>query len=218
MPIIYLFGTDGSGKSTLARLLACRLKRQGIRTKHSWMRGSHTFVSVLSRFLSRFDSFKNGPNPYYEIKIPKRLVKLWYFLEYVSSLPTILLKFVFPSFFGWLVIADRYVIDLVVWVALITNDDSFLRTVFAKHLVSLALRSKCRFFIVADLKELARRSGENATWLSRQLCLYESLGLQAYTINTTEKDPEGSLEEILNILKRCSECGMQLQDTKFRKA
>jgi len=201
MPIIYLFGADGSGKTTLAKLLACNLRRQGFRVRRSWMRGSHTFISILSRFLSRFNSFKGEFNPYYGIKVSKRMVRLWYFLEYVSSLPIILLRFVLPSFFGYVIIADRYVVDLVVWVALITNDDSFLRTVFAKHLVSLALRSKFRFFIVADLEELAERSGEKTAKLRRQLDLYRSFDLKAYVINTTGKSPQDSLREILGVLE-----------------
>jgi thymidylate kinase len=202
MPIIYLFGPDGSGKSTLSRLLVSDFRKQGFRAKSSWMRGSHTFISVLSRFLSRFDNFRNGLNPYYGIRIPRSLIMLWYFLEYVSSLPAILLKFVLPSFLGSVVIADRYVLDLVVWVVLITDDDSFLGTVFARHLALLALRTEFRFFVVADLETLAARSGEEPVWLNGQLHLYKSLGIEAYTIDTTRKNPEESLKEIMGTLKR----------------
>jgi thymidylate kinase len=206
MTIIYLYGPDGSGKTTLAGALACDLKKHGFRVKRSWMRGSHTFISILSRFLSRFNSFKSECNTYYGIKVPKRMVKLWYFLEYISSMPVILLKFVVPSFLGYVIIADRYVVDLAVWVTLITGDDSFLGTIFAKHLVSLALRSRFRFFIVADLDELAKRSGEKTTKLSKQLKLYRSVDLKAYVIDTTENSPQESLREILEVLERSGMC------------
>jgi hypothetical protein len=121
-------------------------------------------------------------------------------------MPVILLKFVVPSFLGYVIIADRYVVDLAVWVTLITGDDSFLGTIFAKHLVSLALRSRFRFFIVADLDELAKRSGEKTTKLSKQLKLYRSVDLKAYVIDTTENSPQESLREILEVLERSGMC------------
>lgn len=201
LPIICLFGPDGSGKTTLARLLVYELRRRGFRVRYSWMRGSHTFVSLLSRFLSRFSCFRGGFNPYYGVNVPKRMIRLWWFLEYAGALPIILLRFVLPSFLGYVIIADRYVLDLVVWIALITNDNSFHTSVFARHLVLLALRSRFRFFIVADLKELVKRSGDKTTILRRLLDLYRSLDINAHVINTTGKSPEESFKEILSVLE-----------------
>lgn len=202
MTIIYLYGADGSGKTTIAELLTRYLKKHGFKAKRSWMRGSHTLVSILSQFLFRFNTFKNKHNPYYGIRVPKQMIKLWFFLEYISSIPVIFIKFIVPSFFGYIIIADRYTADLIVWVALLTEDNSFLRTIFAKHLISLAMRSEFKFFVTADLNELVKRSGEKITKLSRQLDLYRSFDLKAFVIDTTKKGPQASLREILDILKR----------------
>ena len=199
--IIYFFGPDGSGKTTLARLLIYELRRSGIRVKYSWMKGSHTFASLLSRFLSRFTCFRGWLNPWYGINIPKRMIKLWCFLEYMSALPIILLKYVFPSFLGYIVVADRYVLDLVVWVALITSDNNvFLRSLFGRHLISLALRCKHRFFVVTDLRDLIERGGGETAFLKIQLHTYRSLNIDSYTIDTTRKRPKESFKEILGVL------------------
>lgn len=199
--IIYFFGPDGSGKTTLARLLIYELRRRGIRVKYSWMRGSHTFASLLSRFLSRFICFRGEFNPWYGINIPNRMIKLWCFLEYISALPIILLKYVIPSFLGYTIVADRYVLDLVVWFNLITSDNNvFVRSLFGRHLISLALNCKHRFFIVADLRDLIERGGGETAWLRVQLHLYRSLNIHSYTIDTTHKNPEVSFKEVLGVL------------------
>jgi hypothetical protein len=119
----------------------------------------------------------------------------------MSALPNILLKYVFPSFLGHIVVADRYVLDLVVWVALITSDDNvFLGSLFGRHLISLALRCKYRFFIVADLRDLIERCGGESAMLEMQLHLYRSLNINCYIIDTTHKSPEETFKEILDVL------------------
>jgi hypothetical protein len=200
MHIIYFFGPDGSGKSTQATFLVNQLRKNGLKTKHSWMRGSHTFVSILLRFLSKFDSFRGGLNPYYGVNIPKRMVRLWWFLEYISALPVILLRFVLPSFLGYVVVADRYVLDLVVWISLVTGQPSFCRSFLARHLISLALRVKVRFFVVADLRDLVRRSGEETSVLKNQFELYNRFKADADVLDTTNKSPAITFQEVLDAL------------------
>jgi len=200
MYIIYFFGPDGSGKTTQAMFLSNRLRKNGLKTKVSWMRGSHTFVSILLRFLSRFDSYKGSVNPYYSVSMPKNMARLCWFLEYISAIPVILLRFVLPSFFGYVVIADRYVLDLLVWISLVTGDLSFCRSFLARHLISLALRAKVKFFVVADLKDLARRSGEEISLLRDQLDLYNSLKVDANVLDTTDKSPNITFQEVLDTL------------------
>jgi len=100
-----------------------------------------------------------------------------------------------------MVVADRYVLDLVVWVNLITSDNNvFLRSLFGRHLISLALRCKHRFFIVADLRDLIERGGGETAMLRILLHLYRSLNIDSYTIDTTRKSPEESFKEILGVL------------------
>ena len=170
------------------------------------MRGSHTLVSILFRFLSKFDSYSGNVNPYYNVTLPKRMARLCWLLEYISALPVILLRFVLPSLFGYVVIADRYVLDLVVWVSLITGEPSFCRSFLARHLISLAGNTKVKFFVVADLRELAQRSGEDISVLRNQLDLYNSLRDGANVLDTTNKSPKKTFQEVLDTLDNKGFC------------
>lgn len=201
MPIIYLFGVDKTGKSTLSKMLAKNLHAKNLKVKLSWMRGSHTLTSLLSKLLSKTDVFKGEANPYYGINIPPNLSKVWWLLEYISALPIILVKYVLPHHLGYIVVADRYVLDLIVWITLITNEDIFLRSLLAKHLISLARKTKLRFHTITTIEEAYKRGGGEKSFLKRQLNLYKTLNSGSYTVDTTIKRPEESLKEILNIIE-----------------
>ena len=133
MAIFYFFGPDGAGKTTLIKNLAKHLNKNH-KTKLSWMRGSHTIASFLAKILSRYEFFKGSENPYYNISIPLKLKNLWQFLEFVSALPVIIIRFVLPSLMGYWIIADRYSLDLAVWISMTTRDSSFLNKFQAKIL------------------------------------------------------------------------------------
>ena len=201
MPLICFFGTDGSGKTTLSRYLARELVAKGFRVRHSWMRGSHTSVSFLSRLLCGFSAFKEGFNPYYGVTVTGSMARLWTVLEYLGALPIILWKFILPSLLGYMVIADRYVADLAVWIVLVTGDDRFLRSILARHLLVLASRSDTAFLVTADPRELARRGGGELNVLRRQNYLYASLKIGACVVDTTGKTPSESLEQVLDLLE-----------------
>lgn len=203
MPIIYFFGPDGSGKTTLSRNLSSELTARGVRVRRSWMRGSHTLVFVLSRVLSRFSAFKSRFNPYYGVAVPKSMTRLWSFLEYLSALPIILWRFILPSALGYTVVADRYVLDLVIWNELVTNHDGFLRSIAARSLLALASRAGPAFLVTADPEELARRGGGELNVLQRQHSLYRAVGKRAYLIDTTGRKPAESLGEVLQVLEGC---------------
>ncbi len=97
--ILVLSGPDGAGKSTIMKLLKTYLHRRGLRVRTCWMRGSHLAAWVLGKFLSKFEKFRGGDNPYFRIRIPRNLRKLWQILETVSGLPRVLVNYVFiPKF------------------------------------------------------------------------------------------------------------------------
>jgi len=168
--------------------------------KRGWMRGSHTLVSFLSRLLSGFSAFKGGFNPYYGVAVPGTMARLWSVLEHLSALPVILWRFVLPSFLGYTVVADRYVLDLVVWVTMVTADEGFLRSILGRHLLLLASRSGPAFFVTADPEVLARRGGGELNVLKRQNSLYRAVGRWAYVIDTSGKAPLQSLKEVMDVL------------------
>jgi len=201
MVITCFFGPDGAGKSTLAKKFAWEIHERGHKTKLSWMRGSHTFNSLMARILSKFNCFKGSENPYYNIKIPRNFKRLWQFLEFFSALPVIIGNFSIPSLIGYQVLADRYTLDLAVWICLTTRDYSFLQRFEARLLIILARKTNAKFYVTANIEELKRRNRE--LWFpEEQLLLYgklaESVG--AHTIDTTNKSIDESFQEVVKLL------------------
>lgn len=195
--IIALFGPDGSGKTTLARTLALLLSRRGFKVRVAWMRGSHTFASLLARLFSRFEAFRGVDNPYYGVGIPPVLKRLWQLLEFVSLLPVLLARFVLPSALGYVVVGERFLPDFVAWVAVTTRDLGYLNKPEARWLLSLTRGAVC-IYITAPREEILRRRGREPL-LDAFLPIYEYLAayLDAPRVDTTGRSVPESTREVL---------------------
>jgi hypothetical protein len=192
---------DWKANQTTDSFIDVLFYKRGHKIKFSWMRGSHTAVSFLAPILSRFEVFKGTDNPYFNITIPQKLKRIWQFLEFCSALPVIIAKFVIPSMEGYWVLADRYSLDLTVWICITSRDYGFLRRFESRLLVLLSKKTTARFFVTADFEELEKRTNE--PWFPReQLTLYKALAksVDAITIDTTNKSVDDSLHEILKAL------------------
>ena len=117
MLLICFFGPDGSGKTSIAQRLTAILCRDS-RTKRAWLRGTHTFASILARLLKKFRTFQGNDNPYYGLRIPPKLRHLWQLLELISIIPVWLWRFAIPKFLGYTVIGERGLLDFIVWVSI----------------------------------------------------------------------------------------------------
>jgi thymidylate kinase len=202
MPIICFFGPDGSGKSTIAGMLLESYRRRGARVRIGWMRGTHTVASILARLLLKRSGSGKSPNPFQNIKIPSKLKRVWQLVEFFSALPVVLRRFVLPSLFGSIVLAERYTIDYLVWVSQITDDNNYISRFDAKFFLALALKTSTRFYVTAKIDELAKRSKLEKGNLRVQLCLYNNFAyaLRACKIDTTQASVDESLNVVLSNL------------------
>jgi hypothetical protein len=204
MPIICFFGPDGSGKTTIAGALGLKLRCRGLKPIIAWMRGTHTLASLLARFLSKFTIFKGPDNPYYGISIPSCMRRLWQLLEFISVLPVLLFRFMLPSFLGYIVVAERYVPDFIVWVSVTTRDEGYLKRIEVRFMLALSVRADVRVYVTASEAELVkRRCGEvDLKFLAEQIRLYNALArlVGGYSVDTTGRDVDSSLREVLGFL------------------
>ncbi|WFO75983.1 hypothetical protein J4526_03815 [Desulfurococcaceae archaeon MEX13E-LK6-19] len=201
--IICFFGPDGSGKTTLARELAQLFAHKGIKTKISWMRGTHTFASVLARFLNKFKYFKGHDNPYYGIKIPSNFVFLWQFIEVISIIPIWFFRYVFPRLLGYVVIGERSLVDFIVWMILTTHDYKFITSFLGKIILSLNNKLCQNIYITANKDILIQRRKDITIYtIPMQLLLYDVIArnIKVPIIDTSNKDISSCMKELISII------------------
>ncbi len=203
--LICLYGPDGSGKTTIADGVAALMYLKGVNVKRTWIRGSHLYVSLLARFLSKFAAFRGRDNPYYMISIPRKLKYLWLLLEYSGFLLVFVARIVTPRFLGYLVIAERSVIDFIVWILLTLREPGLLRSVFIHHLFSMAQRYKC-YYVTASPTILVKRRSDELTLrdavIQRKLYDYFHKLYGGYVVDTGNLGPADAVSFIISSLQK----------------
>jgi len=211
--VVVFFGADGVGKSTQVQLLIKHLKSQKRRPLRVWIRGRHSIAFILSNFLMMLGYYRTVTVPsgvVYRIFDPWLLPKLqrvWGFIEFVSILPWVILKVYLPKIFGYTIVAERYIIDTVVYLGYWLGYD-FLHSFLARVMLSFIPKKSALIHLDAEtqilIKRLMRIRYDIATedYIAFQLKVYRMLSrmLKATTINTSKYNEEEVFQRVVKVL------------------
>ena len=207
------FGSDGAGKSTQARLLRGYLNFHGHQTRIAWLRGRHSLAFVIAKFFSKLGYYRVGKVPSgvtYRVFDPgllPRLQHFWGAIEFLSVLPWIILRVYLPRVLGYTIVAERYVVDTVVYLSYWLGYD-FLRSFLAKVLLNFIPKGSVLIHLDAETRDLLERLKriryDTATqdYIVFQQRVYRILSkmLKATTIDTSRHNEKDAFQRILKVL------------------
>ncbi|MFQ5888111.1 MAG: hypothetical protein ACE5HY_05390, partial [Candidatus Hydrothermarchaeales archaeon] len=114
------FGADGTGKSTQAEILLKEFKGRGVKSRKAWIRARHSLAYIISQILLKL-GYKSilvaGESSNDKILDPRLLPAkwLWSLIEFISVIPWMITRVYIPSLLGYHIVAERYVIDTIVY-------------------------------------------------------------------------------------------------------
>ncbi|MEM4325645.1 MAG: hypothetical protein QXK74_08330 [Candidatus Nitrosocaldaceae archaeon] len=206
---IIFFGPDGAGKTTQADMLVARLLESGIRCKKFWLRSPHTLAYLLWRLLFRLGKYRIEKNhvgkEFYALSLKNQYTKvIWSIVEFISIIPHIL-RFYMLINGGYVVIAERYVIDTIANIAYFIDDKSFVTSKMANMIARLVPKDALLIYLDADYYTIVNRRGDLAepfTYIDIQRYTYEyySLLFNSLKISTTRYSKEDVTRIILRYL------------------
>ena len=141
--LIVITGFDGSGKTTIAKLLVKSLKSKGYRTKYVWIKSLHTLAYLISRIFESQGWHRLVKNPNeivvsrFELPRSRLAEKIWPTIEFISVLPWIIFKVNLAILFGFTIVADRYIIDTIVSIAMRAQNSFFVESFLGKLLLRM---------------------------------------------------------------------------------
>ncbi|MCW4009504.1 MAG: (d)CMP kinase [Candidatus Bathyarchaeota archaeon] len=159
---VHFFGPDGSGKSTQADLLTAYLKTKNVKTRKYWLRSPHTLAFLLWELSIKVGFLRvvsNASGAY--IKIPavnrSRIVsQVWALIELISVAPLVVRAQLY-LLSGYTLVAERYLLDTIAFVAFSIGDKSFPHGQIAKLFLALIPAGTKFVFIDADYDTITQR-------------------------------------------------------------
>jgi len=197
--VVIFFGVDGVGKTTHAAVVSEEYAKRGYRVKRCWLRARHSLSYIISKILLELgyrDTVKQGDIDILDSRgLPDK--RTWSMLEFISVLPWILTRMNLPLLLGYVVVADRYLIDNIVFNRYYIGE-AFTR--YERILLRMMPRQATLIHLDADADELKRRRRQDwpEDFINFQLQQYRDMAseLGALSINTSDKTKE-EVDEII---------------------
>ena len=128
---------------------------------------------------------------------------MWIWIEFYSMLPILFLRFMLPRALGYLVVAERGLIDFLVWITMTTRQPRVLTSIIGRFTMALARKTSTNIYIRADLKTLQKRrqNSPETPSLSIQLKIYDAIA-KACKVPTVDTSNISIAESIKQILER----------------
>jgi GTPase SAR1 family protein len=203
-PLILFTGPDGAGKTTMTSMLKKYLEEKEYKVKVVRIRGTHTLAYILMLFLRDVLGLKGADLHYYRVRIPKRLVWLWIYLEFLSLIPLILWYYVCLRM-RYVVVSERSILDALIWIITSFKDtlDTTRLSRFKLYLLLILRYSKCTVYVTASPEVLAKRKPSEESLVKKMWIYYDEIAktLKLKYVDTTSSHPLVTLRNILLLLQ-----------------
>jgi energy-coupling factor transporter ATP-binding protein EcfA2 len=204
-PLVLFTGPDGAGKTTVALMLKKYHEKMGYRVKVVRIRGTHTFAYILMLFLRDILGLRGSDIHYYRVRVPRRLIGLWIYLEILSLIPLILWHYVLLRI-KYVVVSERSILDALVWVMTSFKDalDTTSLSRFRPYILFILRYSKCTVYVTASPEVLAKRKPGEELLVKKMWIYYDKIAetLKLKYVDTTSSHPSTTLQNVLLLLQK----------------
>jgi thymidylate kinase len=161
--IIVFSGVDGAGKSTQINLLKKKIEERGLTVNSIWSRGGYTpgfeFLKKILRFISGKKSIPSGSGGRRDKAMSNALIsRLWLMVAMLDLLILYAVIIRVKSFFGLVVICDRYIGDTFIDFSLNFPNSHFKKMWLWRLLVTFSPKPHVSLLFILPIKESMRRS------------------------------------------------------------
>jgi hypothetical protein len=156
-------------------------------------------------FLRNILGLKGSDIHYYRVRVPRRLIGLWIYLEFLSLIPLILWYYALLRV-RYVVVCERSILDALVWV--MTSFKDTLNTInlgrFRLYILFILRYSKCTVYVTASPEVLVERKPGEEFLVKKMWIYYDKIAktLKLKYVDTTSSHLLVTLRNILLLLQK----------------
>jgi thymidylate kinase len=207
---IYVAGCDGTGKSTQVGLLLGLLQAEGIQARHLWLRFPF-FFSIPFLFYARARGYswsevvEGERYGYWDFRESRLLRHLFPWALLIDAALASVTKIHIPILLGCTVVCERFVLDMLIDLAVAHRDSALYRKAPGKWFPGLLPSSSAVLILDLDADRVrARRpSLQYDRRLEARLALYRELAKSlGYPLISSAAHKDRVLRDILRVVRR----------------